>query len=174
MRLLIYSVLASFLFTTKSLAYDHLLMQYAGEIGKYSIGYGKDFTDFYRLSFHYGYVPGNELQNKIETYTVKNNFRLFNYDYKKVMYSLYTGVALYHVPGDKYKTQEHSDTPDNYYRQSSIRGLLYLGHEFSYNVTNSIYLESGVNDVWIINSANNDSVDIEDHVSLGIGFNHRF
>ena len=174
MRLLIYSALASFLFTFKAFAYEQLVLQYAGDIGKFSLGYGKDLTDYYRISFHYGYVPANELQNKIETYTIKNNFSLWSYDYQQYQYTFYTGAALFHVPGNKYKTHEYSSTPDNYYRQSSIRGLVYIGHEMAYNKTNSIYLESGINDVWLINAANNDSVDIQDHVSLALGYNYRF
>ena len=172
MRLLIYSLIL--IFSQSANALNQAIFQYAGEIGKYSFGVGDDFNKYYTYSFHYGYVPGNSIQNKIETYTFKNNLNLYRYNYKSFLYTLYGGLALYHVPGNKYKTQEISDAPDNYYRQSVLRGLAYLGHNFRYKESHSIYFESGINDIWLINSANNDSVKLEDHVSLGIGYNFKF
>lgn len=174
MRLLIYSFIALLISNYTLAQENNFILQYAGDIGKYSAGIGKSLTKNYRISLHYGFVPPNQIQNKIETYTFKNSYSLFFYNYQKIDYILYTGVALYHVPGDKYKTQEISSIPDNYYRQSSIRAQLYIGHEFRLEETNSIYLESGVNDIWIINSINNDSIDLKDHVSLGLGYKYRF
>ncbi len=163
------------LFSLPSYAFkfENIIFQYAGEIGKYSLGTEKHFTDYYSLSFHYGIVPENEIQDKIETYTLKNTFRLFRYNHKELDYRFYSGLGLFHVPGSKYETQNLDEAPNNYYRQSSIRGLLYIGHEVTLKKT-SIYLESGINDIWLINSVNNDSVDWQDHVSLGIGLKYKF
>lgn len=174
MRLLIYSFLALLLSNFTYAQDNSFILQYAGDIGKYSAGIGKSLTKNYRVSFHYGIVPPSPVQNKIETYTFKNSYSLFSYEYQELKYEFYIGAALYHVPGDKYKTQEIGSIPNNYYRQSSVRAQLYVGHEFRLEKANSIYLESGVNDIWIINSINNDSIALKDHVSLGLGFNYRF
>lgn len=179
MNLLSFSLLlvvSTSVFADKNKSYkgNEIAIQYAGDIGKYSIGYGKRFNDIYTLRLFYGIVPSNKLQNKIETYSIKNNFSIFYYDYKKLRYSLYLGLGLNHVPGDKYKTNELAETPDDYYRQSSLRGSLYIGHEIEYNKISSIYFESSINDVWIINSINNDTIDYKDHVTLGVGVTYKF
>tara|TARA_B100001971_G_scaffold215193_1_gene260047 strand:- start:136113 stop:136637 length:525 start_codon:yes stop_codon:yes gene_type:complete len=174
MNSLIYKFLILFLLSTPAFGFNQAIVQYAGEIGKYSFGIGDDYNKTYHYSFHYGYVPSNSLQNKIETYTMKNNFNLFRYNYKNWDYRFYTGIAAFHVPGNKYKTHEISDAPDNYYRQSSIRGLFYFGHNIRFKDEHSIFLESGINDYWIVNAYNNNSVDFTDHVSLGIGYNLKF
>ena len=153
---------------------DKIIMQYAGDIGKYSAGVGRQLNKYYSFSLHYGVVPKTEIQSKIETYALKNNLHLYQIEYKRFLLDLYTGVTLYHAPGDKYKTQELSGIDNGYYRQSSIRGMLFLGNELSYRNKVSFYTESGINDIWIINSTNNDSIDYKDHVSLGMGFKYRF
>ena len=164
----------SFYLTTQGFALDNVIYQYAGDIGKHSIGTEFKFKFWYGMSVHYGIVPANEFQNKIETYTLKNNFYLFHYGYKNISYELYSGIGLFHVPGNKYKTHEEAGVHNNYYRQSSIRGMLYIGHQFNYKKHSSIYLESGINDIWIINSYNNDSIDYRDHVTLGVGYKFYF
>ena len=63
MNLLIYSFII--LFSSLSFAQssnvdsliDKIAFQYAGEIGKYSIGIGKKINKYYSLSLHYGFVP---------------------------------------------------------------------------------------------------------------------
>lgn len=155
-------------------SYNKAVIQHAGEIGKFSFGLGRRVSEYYSFSAHYGFVPKNKLQNKIETYTLKNNLHLFKYELRPLVLESYIGVGLFHVPGNKYKTHEFDGTDDNYYRQSSVRGLLYFGVELSYRNIGSFYFESGVNDIWIINSINNDTIDYKDHVSLGVGVNYHF
>ncbi len=152
----------------------HIIGQYAGDIGKYSFGVGQQITSWYSLSLHYGQVEGNKFHNKIETYTLKNNFHLFKYNRSHYQYRLLTGLSLLHIPGRKYETDEVSGASSNYYRQSSYRAIVYLTHEFVYKNLYSMYFESGVNDIWLTNSYNNDSINIRDHVSLGIGFRYWF
>lgn len=170
---LIILIIGTLLFSQASEARSsHLIFQYAGDIGKYSAGYGHRFNKYYTLSGHYGFVPSNKRQNKIETYTVKNTLDLYEIGYKNLSFRFYTGAALFHVPGNKYKTQSLSTTEANYYRQSSIRGQLYIGNNVSYGNQVSFYWESGINDIWIINSSNNDSIDPKNHISLALGFNY--
>jgi hypothetical protein len=155
-----------------SLLISSILFQFAGDIGKYSFGVEKEFNSTYSLSAFYGFVPANGIQDKIETYTIKNTFNLFHFSYKKINYTFYTGLGIFHVPGKKYQTNNIDDAPNDYYRQSSLRGLVYIGHDFEYSNKASMYLETGINDIWLINSSNNSSVDYKDHLSLGIGFRY--
>jgi len=161
-------------FNANAFEVENIIFQHAGDIGKYSIGSGKQINKYYSLSFHYGFVPANEIQSKIETYTVKNNLHVFGYDYKNHEYSLYTGISVYYFPNDKYQTSGVSEAPDDYYRQSQVRGQIYIGNRLTFNQKHSIYTESGINDLWVINSSNNDSIDYKDHVVLGIGYTYTF
>ena len=151
-----------------------IITQYAGDIGKYSIGFGQEFSSWYSYSFHYGIVPPNSFQNKIETFTLKNNFHIYEYDYSDFEYKLFMGLGIFHVPGRKYETNNISGPKSDYYRQSSYRAIAYLSHEIVYKQKYSMYLESGVNDIWLTNSYNNDSIKLEDHVSLGLGIRYWF
>lgn len=173
-KLFLFFTLIIIAFNANAYTPESLLIQYAGDIGKYSIGASKNINNYYSISLHYGYVPSTAIQDKIETYTLKNNFNLARYNYQNFMYKLYTGLSLYHTPGNKYKTNEIAGAPNEYYRQSSIRGQIYIGHEFELYSTNAFYVESGINDIWLINSANNESVDYKDHLSLGIGYKYTF
>jgi hypothetical protein len=174
MRSLIFSLFVLLANKSYGQDYNKAVIQHAGEIGQVSFGLGKKINKYYSFSVHYGFVPKNELQNKIETYTFKNNLHLYHLEYKSFVAETYMGLALYHVPGNKYKTHELGATENNYYRQSSVRGLAYLGFDLSYRNKVSFFAESGLNDIWIINSINNDSIDYKDHVSLGIGASYRF
>ncbi len=174
MRLLIFNFFLFLTYSSPTVGMDSIIFQYAGDIGKYSFGVGKKLLPYYSVSLHYGIVPANDIQNKIETYTIKNNFKIYSNEFKVMTYKLYSGLGLFHVPGDKYKTHEYAGIEDDYYRQSSIRGLVYIGHEFEVKKYGAMYLESGMNDIWIINSINNDSIDYKDHVSLGLGYKYRF
>ena len=169
-------IFATFLFSLKAeskiINNSKIVLQYAGEIGRYSAGFGHQFNNYYSISGHYGFVPSKEHQNKIETYTLKNNLHFWDYSIKGLDLDFYTGASLFHVPGNKYKTQSLAGTEDNYYRQSSIRSQVYVGNSLRYRNNMSFYWESGINDIWIINSANNDSIDPKNHISLALGFNY--
>jgi hypothetical protein len=155
-------------------AFDTAIFQYAGDIGKYSLGAGKQVNEYYSLSLHYGFTPANGIQDKIETYTFKNNLHLYEYEYKNVEYSLYTGLSVYYFPSDKYKTNDISGPASDYYRQSQVRSQIYIGHQLTINRKHAIYIESGINDIWIINSYNNESVDYKDHIVMGLGYKYTF
>jgi hypothetical protein len=178
MRSLIYSFIITFLFTGNTFAIelsnpvDRVIFQYAGDIGKYSAGLGNRVNDWYSLSLHYGVVPKTDIQDKIETWAFKNNLHVFDYEYKSFALDFYLGINIYHIPGRKYQTDDITGADNGYYRQSSTRAMVYIGNGIKYEKHMEFYWESGLNDIWIINSTNNDSIDPKDHISLAIGLNY--
>lgn len=148
--------------------------QYAGEIGKYSFGIGKRWNSWLYQGVHYGVVPKEDSISKIETYAIKTNFAYFDYSYKEFFLDLYIAIIGYYVPGEKYDTKNLKGTPNGYYRQSTYRGILGLGFELTYDKEYVFYFESGVNDVWLTNKYNNNSIDLSDHISSALGFRFIF
>lgn len=156
---------------------DYLKVQYAGEIGLFSAGIGKNVTENYSVEYFHGYVPEDIGGHEIETFSFKNNYSVFGYERWGYYGDLYIGVNLYHVTGLEYQTSRHSSFPEVYYRVGSIRGLFYTGISLnSTKVSNHFgYFESGVNDIVLINYLNNtDVINLFDFVSLGLGYGYKF
>ena len=174
MNLFICSLLFLSSFSVKAYFFDKAVIQYAGDIGKVSFGVEKEIKDYYWFSLHYGITPKTETSTRHETYTIKNNLRLYTYEKLEVKYQFYFGAAVFYIPGKHFATDQIDDAPDSYYRQSSFRALLYVGHEFNFLKKHTAYFESGVNDVWMIALVNNSSVSIFDHVTLSLGYKYRF
>lgn len=156
---------------------DHLKFQYAGEIGTYAIGLGKQFSENYSLDLFHGRVPQSVGGVEIDTYALKSNFSLFRHVLDPVIFYTYYGVNVYHVTGLDYQASRHSSYPDSYYRVGSIRALLFIGEKvrFGEELKNEVYFESGLNDVVIINYLNNsDVINPFDFVSLALGYTYIF
>ena len=177
--LLIRSSLFYILFSAQALAgyVDYAKAQHAGEIGTIAFGVGKKFTCIYSLEAFYGRVPKGFGGIEINTFAIKNNFNLYRFIVKEIPIDLYTGINLYHVTGRRYKSSTRSEFPDGYYRIGSLRGLLYLGQSISFGKKHkhSAYLESGLNDIVIVNFINNsDTINPIEYVSMAIGYSYRF
>lgn len=149
-------------------------LQYAGEIGFLSLGVGVYPTKRYTLGFMYGYVPPETAKGPgVQTIVLRQTYKLGNF----YNIDFYTGLNLYHVMGAEFKTSQMKDAPRSYYPIGSIRGLLNLGTEvaFKHNKNLFLYFESGINDIWLVNYYNNPkTVSFLEHLSLGLGFKHRF
>ncbi len=164
-------------YSSASFAYfiDHLKLQYAGEIGLVSIGMGKQVTPSYSFDFFYGYVPESMDNNEIETFAFKNYYDVTSFGAFTKEINFYGGINLYHVIGLKYQTSRLSSYPRSYYRMASIRALLFLGLNMNHRKNTKFYFESGVNDIWLINYANNaESLNISDYISHAFGWTYIF
>lgn len=152
---------------------NHVVSQFAGEIGLLSLGLGKDFTR-YSLTGLYGWVPPEYSEGPlIETVTLRQTYHLTSW--KRI--DFYTGLNIYHVLSLDYESSKFRDAPSNYYSLGSFRGLLYLGFAMNYKKESmrSFYFESGLNDIWITNWLTNlETVSPEEHISLAFGFKQRF
>lgn len=125
----------------------------------------------------HGFVREERGGTEIITIALKNNFDFYRFEYNKSFLDLYAGVNVFHVTGLRYQASRRNNYPDSYYSIGSIRGLLYLGARGSVDAKgpHQGYFESGVNDLWIINSLNNsETININDYISLALGYVYVF
>ena len=172
-------ILIVFVSTTYSSAsiIDYYKIQHAGEIGYLAIGVGNDFTKRYSLEFFYGHVPKYIGGIDINTFSIKNNLNMVKFNFLSLFIEVYTGVNLYYVFGSHYMISSDTRYPPEYYGIGSSRASVYTGIDFSLNSLkeHKIYLESGVNDIVLINYYNNnDIINPYDYFSLAIGYTHYF
>lgn len=146
---------------------NHMLIQFAGEVGFLSLGLGRDF-ERYSIDVMYGQVPPEVSgDHTIETVTLRQSYDFFQAE----RLSFHGGLNIFHVLGLEYQTTKFRDTPKSYYPIGSIRGLVNLGLSLKLRGQQSFYFEMGLNDIWITNWLTNSSVvNPQDHVSLGLGF----
>lgn len=153
---------------------DHLLLQYAGEIGFISLGIGKTITSKYSIAALYGIVPAEISKGPhIETFTFKQTYQFTSND----VFNIYSGINVFHVTGVRYTTSKSGKYPNDYYEWGSIRGILYLGALWNLEKKGrtSFYLESGVNDISIVNYATNSQhIDPAGLFTLAIGYRYQF
>lgn len=187
MHLLIFSLIA-LVYSFGTQATTIAKLQYAGEIGVLAVGMGKQFESGYSFSLLYGRVPekiaGNVItKHAIETYAFKNQMRLANFSVSALKIESYLGIALLYINGKGLNSGQSKSYPANYYALTSWRGLLYWGVEILtenpkdslHNTKHGFYLESAINDVWLINYFNNQKqVKISDYVALALGWNYYF
>lgn len=171
---LIFSVLC--LISTRVLAVtyiNHFNTQLAGEIGLIALGLGKEINR-YSIGGMYGVVPAEVSGGPvIETVVLRQTYEF--YHWKKLNFHL--GLNLFHVLGVKYQTQNFGNTPDNYYPNASIRGLLNLGISANLDRVEKrlFYFETGLNDIAIVDFINNYKVlRADEEFSLALGIKQRF
>lgn len=155
---------------------NHLKMQYAGDIGFVALGFGFEYDRFISLDLLYGVVPEIVNDEKIETIALKNHYNLFEFTLDGNNLAPYLGLGLFHTLGKKYKTSMDSKYPHNYYREASIRWILFAGLEYTLlsPTKNSFYYEIGINDIWVMNYLKNSEViNLRDYCTLAIGWNYK-
>lgn len=173
-RELIFSIVILISFSAYGITYvNHLNTQFAGEIGLFSLGLGKEFKR-YSVGGMYGVVP-SELSGGplIETVALRQTYEF--YHWKKLYFHL--GVNLFHVLGVKYQTNNYGNTPKNYYPNASLRGLLNLGLSANLDKKEKslFYFETGLNDLAIVDFLNNSEVlRLDEEFSLALGLKQRF
>lgn len=156
---------------------DHFKLQHAGEIGEIALGVGKRFNEVYSLDYLHGFVREETGGTSIVTVALKNNFDLFHFDYNGNYADLYSGVSIFHVTGLRYQASRRNNFPGSYYSIGSLRGLLFIGAKgwIDQSSPHQAYFEAGINDLWLINYANNsEAIDAYDYVSLALGYNYLF
>ena len=168
MKRLLFSLILLMSFKAKA---HNLIYQYAGEMGQRVFGYGYDFNEDYRLDIMYGYVPSSMSSSSINTYAIRNNFNI--YQYQRVTFG--TGITLMHVVGDEFKGDKNN-VPENYYKQqSNYRLYLYYNLEYDFDYNNRIYFENGLNDLSMESYYNNsERYGIAEYMSMGLGYRYKF
>jgi len=146
---------------------DFYLLQFAGEIGLISAGVGRTFTR-YEIAGMYGVVPaGISRADTIKTIALRQTY-FFSQKF-------YFGLNIFHVLGLDYQTGSYRDVPQNYYATGPTRALANLGLQFKTSKTESIFIESGLTDIWIENYIRNTrTINPINHLSLAIGYRKDF
>ena len=160
---------------------DHMVVQFAGNIGMLSVGPGYSYLkDKVRTDILYGFVPGFEETTSIHILTAKTSYHPFNItlfdDYAFQPLRIGTGVS-YSV-GQQFYTTLPKKYPDAYYWwASSLRLTPFIGASVSRKAGSDaalvkrveLYTELGTTDLDIVNKIGNKSLSYWDIINIAFG-----
>lgn len=108
---------------------DCFKIQYAGNIGYMSLGLGYTWwKNNAQTDFIYGFVPYDEGEAIIHTFTWKNTFRIYEFNlFNKYNISPTLGFSLSIEPGENSYLDLPSKYPDGYYGSNSFYACLNAG-----------------------------------------------
>lgn len=142
-----------------SLLPKHYVLQYAGNIGVVSIGFGsKIITDRIFVGFLYGYLPKYKNDVEVHTLTLKSGYVFREKKFKdRLRYAAYCGTGIsYSITHNTFiKLPEHF--PDGYYKPNAVHLLPFVGAQVAYKYKEAkgdyigIYFELGTSDDHLYN-----------------------
>lgn len=108
---------------------DYFKVQYAGNIGFMSLGLGYTWwKNNAQTDFIYGFVPYDEGEAVIHTFSWKNTFSLYNFNlFGKYNLSPTLGFSLSIEPGENSYLDVPSKYPEGYYSSNSFYACLNAG-----------------------------------------------
>lgn len=155
---------------------DEYKLQYAGEIGFLSLGFGYRISKVYHPALYFGYVSEDfgADRNSVFTVSLKNNFyvcgeRLFK------GFRPYVGASLNWMSAHNSFRHLPDYYPDNYYFQNKLHLMPYVGGEkkfkLNWNYFNSIgvYGELGAIDAYLLEAIRTEYITLGKVLSLGLG-----
>ncbi len=162
----------------------HLKMQYAGNMGFLSVGFGWDYgkRNQWETDLLLGYLPQYDSKRPKMTFTVKQNYipwsRRIGKDYFDFE-PLTCGLYLNTVPGDEFWTNEPDRYPKGYYGFSSrVRIHVFVGQRLTFNIPQAhryfakqltLFYELGTADLYVISAFTNKYLRPRDYLSLSFG-----
>jgi hypothetical protein len=157
---------------------DRYTLQFAGGIGKYSLGVGYSvFKKKGNVDVHLGYVP-LDIGNNLVTSTLKLTMDAFSFSYKKfTFYPFQYGVNLNYTFGNRFYVYESRKF---YPFQTAIRPSLVLACSVKKTfekgtVRNlSLFLEASSNDFYLITYFSNKVIPFSEIIVLGTGLRMEF
>lgn len=156
------------------LQHHRLIAQYAGNLGFFSVGMERRLGQQGAVALMAGYTPESIAGIDILAVGVKSHYR-FNplLTNEKAAVGLYSGIGLFYYVGDQYSTRDY---PSGYYTypSSSWHLMPYLGVRLTGNDAehrgNTIYVELGILDAYLIHYYNNrDYLELSDVVNIALG-----
>ena len=108
---------------------DLVKLQYAGNIGFMSVGVGFNWwRDIAETDIMYGYVPENNGDATIHTFTVKNTFNVYNLNVSRIVtLSPVLGFSVSFEPGQNSFIRLPEKYPKKYYGPNCFYACLNLG-----------------------------------------------
>jgi len=162
---------------------DYTKVQFAGNIGLLSVGFGYQFLNNHLYSeLLYGYVPASVSKaEKIHTITVKNTFPIFNKKINKITLSPITGFTASFETGNNSFLKLPDKYPSGYYGTNAFHFSLFIGAKAHKNFINQkimrgvdLYFELGTVDTYIWYAVLSKEVKINQIFSSAIGINLYF
>lgn len=123
---------------------DYFKVQYAGNIGFMSMGLGYQWwRHIAQTDLLYGYVPENHGNATIHTFTLKNMFRLYEFEiFEKYNLCPTLGLSISLEPGENSYMRIPSRYPDGYYTSNSFYACLNAGVKTNLIFNNERYFSA--------------------------------
>jgi len=162
---------------------DYVKVQFAGNIGFFSIGFGYQFLNNHLYTeLLYGYVPVSiSGAEKIHTITLKNTFPILNKDIKTITLSPIAGFTTSFETGNNSFLILPDKYPEGYYSTNAFHFTLFIGAKVHRNFINQkimrgvdLYFELGTVDNYLWYAILSKEVKINKIISSAIGINLYF
>lgn len=158
-------------------------MQYAGDIGKMSVGVGWNYGKGKRWEIHLfvGYLPKDNTPEDYWTFTLKEMFTPWKLDLSEraSIDPLYVTLFVNSIFSDDFWHREPHRYPKGYYGFSSkVRFHIGFGHRFTFNHSEkyrsiikktTVYYEVSTCDLFIRQKFLNSYIPLKDIICLGFG-----
>lgn len=162
---------------------DYTKVQFAGNIGLLSVGFGYQFLNNHLYSeLLYGYVPASVSKAEaIHTITIKNTFPILNKEFKTITLSPITGFTASFETGNNSFLKLPEKYPSDYYGTNAFHFTFFIGAKaHKALIKNStikgvdLYFEFGSVDTYLWYAIIEKEVKINQIFSSAIGINLYF
>jgi hypothetical protein len=162
---------------------DYAKVQFAGNIGLLSVGFGYQFLNNHLYSeLLYGYVPASVSKAEvIHTITIKNTFSILNKEIKAITLSPIAGFTASFETGNNSFLKLPDKYPSGYYGTNAFHFTLFIGAKVHRNFINQkimrgvdLYFELGTVDNYLWYAILSKEVKINKIISSAIGINLYF
>ncbi len=162
----------------------HFKVQYAGNMGFLSAGFGWDYgkRNQWETDLLFGYLPKFDSDRAKLTFTAKQNYipwsiKLGNspFDFEPLTCGLYMNTVF----GDEFWTNEPDRYPSGYYNFSSrIRFHLFVGQRLTFNIPHkhryfakqiTLFYELSTSDLYIVSAVPNKYLEPKDYLCISFG-----
>lgn len=161
----------------------NIKLQYAGNMGFMSLGFGWDACKRNQLETDllFGYLPKFDSDHAKMTMTLKETYLPWSISFNDTwaVEPLQTGMYINTIFSDEFWGKQPSRYPENYYTFSTkIRLHIFLGQRLTINIDNdhrvfirslSLFYEFSTYDLMLISRITNDYLKFSDYISLSFG-----
>jgi hypothetical protein len=162
---------------------DYTKIQFAGNIGLFSAGFGYQFfNNQLHSELIYGYVPASVSKAKvIHTITIKNTFSILNKEIKAITLSPITGFTSSLETGNNSFLKLPDKLPNGYYNTNAFHFTIFVGAKGHKDFSNNsaikgvdLYFELGTVDTYLWYAIIAKEVKINQIFSSALGINLYF
>lgn len=171
----------------QSLIPTHAKLQFAGNMGLASLGFGWDYGGHnqWETDVLFGYLPKHDSKRSKLTFTLKQNYIPWSIDLKHnyAFEPLTCGMYVNTVFGDEFWVKEPDRYPKGYYGFSSkVRFHIFVGQRIGFTLSEksywaksfTLFYEFSTCDLQIVSAFTNSYLKPKDILSLSIGLKLQF